>query len=160
MSLYYLGNARTDEQARQMRELEAGGVCLFCPPHLEREQRIVHRTRHWSVTPNEFPYRGTRLHLLLVPDEHVTDLADLSPAAQQDMWAALAWARAEHDLDHYGLAARNGASELTGGTIRHVHLHLLQGDPAAAEPVRVRLSSSPQEASGQVDPDQLHPGRP
>ena len=160
MSLYYPPNYRTREQLAQMQELEAAGVCVFCPEHLAEYRPVLHRTSHWSVVPNKYPYRGTRLHLLLVPDEHVTDLADLSPAAQQDMWAALAWARTEHDLDHYGLAARNGASELTGGTIRHVHLHLLQGDPAAAEPVRVRLSSSPQEASGQVDPDQLHPGRP
>jgi diadenosine tetraphosphate (Ap4A) HIT family hydrolase len=141
VSLYYLGNARHDEQIRQMRQLEAEGVCLFCPPNLEREQRVVHRSEHWSVTPNEFPYRGTAVHLLLVPDEHVTDLADLSPTVHQDFWAALRWARDEYRLEHYGLAARNGASEFTGGTIRHVHVHLLQGDPESPEPVRVKLSS-------------------
>ena len=85
----------------------------------------------------------------------MTDLVDLSPAAQQDLWVALAWARDEHGLDHYGLAARNGASEFTGGTIRHLHLHLLQGDPMTQQPVRVRLSSSPG-----VDPDQLDACRP
>lgn len=154
MTLYYLGNARSDEQRAQMTELEAGGVCLFCPPNLEQRQRVLHRTEHWTVTPNEFPYRGTRLHLMLVPDEHVTDLADLSPAVQQDFWRALAWIRATHELTHYGLATRNGRSEYTGGTIRHVHVHILQGAPDD-EPVRVRLSSRGDRG---VDPDQFDPG--
>jgi diadenosine tetraphosphate (Ap4A) HIT family hydrolase len=147
VSLYYLGNARTDDQIQQMRQLEADGVCLFCPPNLELGQRVLHRTRHWSVTPNEFPYRGTRLHLLLVPDDHVTDLVELPPHTQQDLWVALAWVRAEYQLEHYGLAVRNGASEFTGGTIRHLHVHVLQGDPEG-EPVRVKLSSG-QSGEGQ-----------
>ena len=119
---------------------------------------MLHRTAHWSVTPNKFPYRGTRLHLLLVPDEHVDDLVDLSPRSQQDFWAALRWVRDEHGLDHYGLAARNGDCGFTGGTIRHVHVHLLQGDVDDPDhvAVRVKLSSHPRE----VDPDQLDAGRP
>jgi ATP adenylyltransferase len=159
VSLYYLGNARTDDQIQQMRQLEADGVCLFCPPNLERVQRVLHRTRHWSVTPNEFPYRGARLHLLLVPDDHVTGLVELPPHTQQDLWVALAWVRAQYRLEHYGLAVRNGAAEFTGGTIRHLHVHILQGDPKG-EPVRVKLSSGQSGQLGQVHPDQLHPGRP
>jgi diadenosine tetraphosphate (Ap4A) HIT family hydrolase len=154
-SLYYLGNFRTDEQLASMRQLEADGVCIFCPEHLSRNPRAVHRSAHWTVVPNAFPYRGTRLHYLLVPAEHVTDMVDLSPAAQQDFWAALTWARDEHQLTAYGLAARNGECEYTGGTIRHLHIHLLQGDPEQ-ESVRVKLSSAP---PLDVDPDQLDPGR-
>lgn len=153
MSLYYLGNARNDEQLAQMRRLEADGVCLFCPPNLGNGKRLLHRTEHWSVTPNEFPYRGTRLHVMLVPDEHVTDMADLSSTAQQDFWAALTWVRDHYRLAHYGLAVRNGQSEFTGGTIRHLHIHVLQGDPGK-EPVRVKLSSSG------LDPDPLDAGGP
>ena len=84
MSLYYLGNYRTQEQLDDMIQLEAAGTCIFCPEHLAKDptQRVLHRTTQWTITPNEFPYRGTRLHLLLVPDEHVTDMLDLSDEAQ------------------------------------------------------------------------------
>ncbi len=156
-SLYYLGNARNPEQLADMRRLEAAGVCIFCPDQLEADpdQRVLHRTVHWIITPNKFPYRGTRLHLMLVPYEHVTDLVDLSPEAQQDFWAALAWVKDHCGLSFYGLAARNGDSEYTGGTVRHLHVHVLQGDVDDPEHqgVRAKLSSRP---GSEVDPDQLH----
>lgn len=153
MSLYYLGNARTHEQLDQMRELEADGICLFCPQNLakDKKQRILYRSPLWTVTPNEFPYRGTRMHLLLVPDEHVTDIADLSGPAQQEFWTALRWIKDRYGLSYYSIASRNGDCEYTGGTIRHVHLHVIQGDVGdpAHEPVRTKLSSR------KVDPDEL-----
>ena len=125
-----------------MRQLEADGVCLFCPERMaaDPEQEILHRTGHWTVTPNKFPYAGTTLHLMLVPDEHVTDLLDLSGAAQQDFWTALRWVRDRYDLTYYGLGARNGECRHTGGTIAHVHVHVIVGDPAAG-PVRFKVSS-------------------
>lgn len=147
MSLYYLGNYRTAEQLADMRALEAAGVCLFCPQHLAKDKRrhTLHRTSLWTVTPNEFPYAGTRLHLLLIPDEHVTDLLDLSPEAQQDFWVAMRWIRDHHGLTFYSMAARNGDCEYTGATVRHVHVHLLQGDvdDPGHQPVRTKLSSRP-----------------
>jgi diadenosine tetraphosphate (Ap4A) HIT family hydrolase len=147
MSLYHLGNARTDEQRADMMRLEAAGACIFCPEHLEADpdQRVLHRTARWTVTPNEFPYANTRLHLLLVPDEHVTDIADLSAEAQQDFWVVLRWVKDHCGLSFYGLAARNGDCEYTGGTVRHVHIHVVQGDVDNPDhqPVRTRLSSRP-----------------
>jgi diadenosine tetraphosphate (Ap4A) HIT family hydrolase len=145
--LYHLDNARTAEQLADMRRLAAAGICVFCPEHLaaDPDQRLLYRSAHWTVTPNEFPYGGTRLHLLLVPDEHVGDLVDLSPAAQADFWAALAWVRTHHGLRHYGLGARNGDPRYTGGTIEHLHVHLIVGDVADPEHrgVRMKLSSRP-----------------
>ena len=140
MTLYYLGNARNDAQHAEMRQLEADGVCIFCPDHLASSRRVVHRTTHWTVTPNDYPYRGTQVHYLLVPDEHVDDMTKLSAAARQDFWTALAWAT--DGLDYYGIAIRNGDARYTGGTIEHVHVHVVQGDPDS-EPVRVKLSSRP-----------------
>jgi ATP adenylyltransferase len=159
VSLYYLGNYRTQQQLEDMIRLEAEGTCTFCPEHLAKDsdRRVVHRTSRWTVTPNEFPYRGTRLHLLLVPDEHVTDMLDLSDEAKADLWTALDWVRAEYGLTFYSLIARNGECEFTGATVRHVHLHMLQGDvdDPRHEGVRTRLSSRPRE----VDPDQFDTSR-
>jgi diadenosine tetraphosphate (Ap4A) HIT family hydrolase len=169
MPFYYLSNYRTEEQLADMLRLDAQGICLFCRPHLESdaEQRILHRTDSWSVTLNEFPYRGTRLHLLLVPDEHVGDLLDLSAAAQADFWAALGWVRSRYELTYYGLGARNGDGRFTGATIEHVHVHVVVGDVDSQtyEPVRLKFSSRPDpdkelrlRRRGGVDPDQLDPG--
>ena len=155
MSYYCFENHRTAEQLADMRQLEAQGLCLFCPDGLARHsrQQILFQTRHWSVTPNAFPYPGTRLHLLLVPGQHAADLLDLDEAVRQDFWAALGAVRDRYELSYYGLGVRNGDCRFTGATVRHVHAHVLVGaaDPRHTDVVRMRFSSRPeavQPASG------------
>jgi diadenosine tetraphosphate (Ap4A) HIT family hydrolase len=154
VSLYCLGNARGEQQRREMEDLDARGVCLFCPDELVADpgQPIVVATEHWNVTPNEFPYAGTRTHLLLVPREHVTDLLDLSSEAQVDFWVALAEVRRRYDLAFYGLGARNGDCRFTGGTIAHVHVHVVVGDVDAPDHQPVRLKFSSAGSSGRGSP--------
>lgn len=146
MSLYCLENHRTEEQLLRMRDLERRGVCLFCPDGLAEHSGLepVWHGGGWTIAPNDFPYKGTTLHLLLIPSEHVTDMADLSDEARAGFFDALVFAREKYDLDGYGLGVRNGRCELTGGTIRHLHAHLLVGDPdtAAESPIRMRFSSA------------------
>ena len=147
MSHYCFENVRTPEQLAEMRSLEARGICLFCPDGLRQHERqqVLLRTRHWAVTPNEFPYAGTALHLLLVPHQHVADLLDLPGDAQQDFWTALGAVRERYGLRYYGLGVRNGDCRFTGATVRHVHAHVLVGDPGdgGAPPVRMRFSARP-----------------
>ena len=153
MNLYCLENARTEEQVSDMFALNAAGICVLCPTHLEQDpqQPIVRRSQHWIVTPNEYPYKGTKLHLLLVPREHAVDLLDLSPAAKLEFWQVLGWVRAQYSLTYYGIGARNGDCRFTGGSIAHVHVHLVVGDVADPEhvPVRLKLSSRPHEPQRQ-----------
>jgi ATP adenylyltransferase len=147
VSYYCLENYRTAEQLADMRQLEAQGVCLFCPAGLSSHarQQILFRTRHWTVTPNAFPYPGTVVHLLLVPQQHAADLLDLDEDVRQDFWAALAAVRDRYELRYYGLGIRNGDCRFTGATIRHVHAHVLVGDPDPdhGAVVRMRFSSRP-----------------
>jgi len=144
VSLYCFENVRTPQQRAEMARLDALGICLFCPEHLASHprQRILMSTEHWSVTPNEYPYAGTSLHLLLVPHQHAGDLLELSDEVRSDFWVALAATAKAHGVRHYGLGVRNGACQFTGATITHVHAHVLVGseDPAAP-PVRMRFSA-------------------
>ena len=68
-SLYFMAHARTDEQRRHMEELEAAGICVFCPEHFEANHRepVELSGEHWYVTKNDFPYVGTAAHYLIVP---------------------------------------------------------------------------------------------
>jgi diadenosine tetraphosphate (Ap4A) HIT family hydrolase len=140
---YYLPNARFPEQQAEMARLESEGVCLFCTDEPGLGGPILHRTSHWHIRRNRFPYAGTRIHLLLIPNSHVEDMAKLSVAQEGDFWTALRWARSTFDMKFYGLGARCGDSAYTGGTIRHLHIHLLVGDvdDPGHKPVRLKLSS-------------------
>jgi ATP adenylyltransferase len=144
VSLYCFENVRTAEQRAEMARLDAAGVCLFCPEELARHprQRILLSTRHWTATPNEFPYAGTSAHILLIPDQHATDLLELSDEVRADFWVALAAVAQASALRYYGLGVRNGDCRLTGATIQHVHAHVLVGsDDESAPPVRMRFSA-------------------
>ena len=147
MSFYCLQNHRTAEQLAEMEQLETMGVCLFCPDNLRQHprQRILWETRHWIVTPNEFPYKGTAVHLLVVPHGHAGDVLDLPPDSRMDFWNALAEIRERFGLRYYGLGIRNGDCRFTGATVEHVHAHVLAGDADTADevPVRMRFSSRP-----------------
>jgi diadenosine tetraphosphate (Ap4A) HIT family hydrolase len=149
LSLYCTDNYRTAEQLAEMERLEAAGICLFCPDSLREhaKQRVIFSTEHWAVTPNAFPYAGTRLHFLVVPSQHVNDMLDLDEASLADFWTALRWIRREFGLGHYGLGVRNGNCSFTGATIAHVHAHVLVGDPDADPevPVRMKFSSRPRQ---------------
>ena len=145
MTLYNRENARVPEQRAEMERLEADGVCLFCDAVRTPRKPGSFRTRWWVASANEFPYRGTRLHYLLAPTEHVVDLLELPDHVLADFWVALRRLSAEHDLGFYGLGARCGDCRYTGGTIAHVHVHVVVGDveDPAHEPVRLKLSSRP-----------------
>ena len=144
MSLYCFENVRTAEQRAEMARLDAAGICLFCPEYLASQprQQILLTTRHWTVTPNAFPYAGTQLHLLLIPDQHAGDLLQLSDEVRADFWEALGAVAEANDLRYYGLGVRNGDCRLTGATIEHVHAHVLVGsEDETAAPVRMRFSA-------------------
>lgn len=143
MSLYCFENVRTPEQLAEMKRLDAAGICLFCPEHLASHprQEILFSTKHWTVTPNAFPYQGTSCHLLLVPHAHVSDLLTLDEEARADFWVALAEVGERYGLHSYGLGVRNGDCRLTGATIAHLHAHLLVPAEDATTPVRMRFSA-------------------
>jgi diadenosine tetraphosphate (Ap4A) HIT family hydrolase len=143
VSFYCVGNARYADQAERMRELEAAGVCLFCPGNDDPD--VVLQERDWVVRRNAYPYRNTRLHLLVVPRRHVADLLDLTDAELAGFWSVGRILRERYDLAFYGLGARCGDCRYTGGTIAHVHVHLVVGDVDDPEhaPVRLKLSSRP-----------------
>jgi ATP adenylyltransferase len=138
-------NYRTAEQLTEMERLEAAGVCLFCPGELGRHAGAAAflETEHWTVMPNDFPYAGTSLHLLLLPRAHVSDMLELSPAAQADFFAALAAAREHYGFGHYGLGVRNGDCRYTGATIVHLHAHVVVAPPEPEAVVRMRFSAQP-----------------
>ncbi|MEI4272646.1 HIT family protein [Klenkia sp. LSe6-5] len=139
--LYCPANARMPEQVARMADLEARGVCLFCADAGSEVGGgdLVAETEHWRAVRNDFPYRGAAEHLLLVPRTHVTDVLDLDDAARAELWDVLRTVRGG-STGPYGLGMRNGPCEGTGGTIAHVHLHVLV--PDGEQPLRMRFSSA------------------
>lgn len=144
-ALYHLPAARADDQLQYMRKLQEEGVCVFCREHVERlHAKPVHRRgKHWYVTENAFPYKGTRAHYLIVSNVHVRAFEELPDEAGAELWtlkrelaerlAPLATATVE----------RSGDMRYNGGSVAHLHVHFVALDADPQRAVRFRVSRDP-----------------
>ncbi len=143
MTLYALDAARTPEQRRQMEELEAAGICVFCPEHVDAHHRepVEHRGEHWYVTKNDFPYTGTAAHLLIVPHAHVTAFDELPDAAGAELWAIRRELKARLAPRATATVERSGDMRYNAGSVAHLHVHFVALDAAPEQTVRFRVSA-------------------
>jgi len=146
-SQYNRSGARVAEQLRRMEDLEARGVCAFCPENLRSETSspITLETDHWLIKDNDFPYERTRLHVLVIPKVHVATVADLPPEAQAEFLPTIAQVEQHYNLGSFAVAMRAGDMHLNGGTVEHIHAHVIVGDTDDPnhQPVRFKVSSRP-----------------
>lgn len=144
---YNFSTARSEAQRQQMEDLKDRGVCAFCLEHLDQEHRepIEFMTEYWVVTKNDYPYKRTKLHLLLLAKEHVKTLADLSPAALRELPEAIVAIEKKWKLTSYAVGIRSGDMFYNGGSVEHLHVHIVVGNPEDedSEPVRFKMSSRP-----------------
>ncbi len=147
MSHYHHTAARSEEQLRKMRDLEARGVCMFCPEHIHREAKgtVEFESDNWIVKKNDFPYANSKLHLLIIPKFHVSLIERLPKAAREELLDVITKCSKRHKLKSYAIAMRVGDMRYNGGSIEHLHAHLVVGDvdDPAHEPVRFKMSSRP-----------------
>ena len=123
-----INNARSDAQKKDMEDLKVANVCLFCPEGLNlKSKRVFHQGEHWYVTPNDFPYAGTTVHVMIVPRRHVVSLLDLLPEELVELPQMFAWVNREFSIRGATMLARYGETSFTGATIHHFHIHIAQG---------------------------------
>jgi ATP adenylyltransferase len=142
-SLYDLGAARSEAQRRYMQELEAAGVCVFCPEHVAKHHHepIEHTGRHWYVTRNHYPYKGTSAHFLIVARPHVVSFDELPDEAGAELWAIRRTLKARLEPAALATVERSGNMLYNGGSVAHLHIHLVALDPSPSATVRFRVSA-------------------
>lgn len=147
MSGYNHKEARLPKQAKQMKDLAKRGVCAFCPENIYTETRtaIDVETDHWFVKGNDYPYERTKLHLLIIPKQHAATISHLSKATQEEFLPLVAQLEEQFDLMSYAIGFRSGDMHRNGGSVEHIHAHVIVGDTDDPnhEPVRFKVSSRP-----------------
>lgn len=142
--LYNLDAARSAEQRRYMEELEAAGVCVFCPEHVQEHHRepVEHSGRHWYVTKNDYPYEGSASHYLVVSIAHVTSFDELPDEAGAELWAIKRMLKAQLEPIAFATVERSGDMLYNGGSVAHLHVHLVALEQEPAATVRFRVSTN------------------
>jgi len=137
--LYSLDAARGGEQLERMRELEREGICIFCAGRDAADGEPG--GEHWYVTRNDFPYEGTAAHYLIVARRHVTSFEELPDQAGAELWAIRRELARRLGAVAYATVERSGDMRFNGGSVAHLHVHVvaLEREPSAT--VRFRVSA-------------------
>ena len=130
MNFIRLENARTEEQGSVMRQIAKDNVCPFCSEHLStyHKKPILTEGKHWVLTENQWPYEGTKVHLLAITKKHATSIADLSPEASAELFELFKNAAKDFGIIGGTLAIRFGPSTKYASSVFHLHAHLIEPD--------------------------------
>lgn len=102
--------------------------CVFCNAIAgdDRENYILHRSRHWYVILNRYPYNCG--HLLVVTNRHLGSLAECTDAETADLavlMKACETAQREAYRPHGINCGYNGGGAAGAGIPAHFHVHFL-----------------------------------
>jgi ATP adenylyltransferase len=141
--LYSFDAARREDQRRYMEQLEAAGVCVFCPEHVAEHHRepVEHSGEHWYVTKNDYPYEGAAAHYLIVAQRHVVSFDELPDEAGAELWAIKRALKAELEPVSVATVERSGNMLYNGGSVAHLHVHLVALGSAPSKTVNFRVSA-------------------
>lgn len=131
----YPPNARRQDQLDIMLRLEAEGKDPLDKDVIEQE--ILFETGSWYVSRNRFPYKNTEQHFLVVANQPVYALADVTPEMWQDLAGVLTRLTREYQVDGGGLCLRFGDPARTGASLKRLHWHVIQ--PTKGEKVQFGL---------------------
>jgi ATP adenylyltransferase len=148
--LYCLEAARSEQQRSYMEELAAAGICIFCPEHVAQQQRepIEHMGTHWYVKKNDYPYAGAVAHYLIVAQRHVQAFEELPDEAGAELWAIKRMLKERLDPVAIATVERSGDMHYNGGSVAHLHVHLVALDEHPPATVRFRVSAHSADGDG------------
>ncbi len=130
-----LSNTREVEQRLIMEELAVTGECFLCQDVIARITRKhpgvaslpIHEGKHWFIKNNDFPYQGTKLHILIVPKRHVTKIEDLEVWEFVELKEMVVWVNTTYGVQGASMFIRYGDMSYTGATLAHIHFHIFHG---------------------------------
>lgn len=141
-----LENARHPEQTDVMQKIITAGHCPFCPENLRKYHKhpIIKESKSWILTTNQWPYKNTKYHFLLIYTEHATELLDLSAEAGAELFELSTWIVRTYQIKGGGLAMRFGEMSYSGGSIAHIHVQFVVPDleKVGYEPVKIKIGKS------------------
>lgn len=123
-----MDNAREGAQREKMRRIAELGICPFCPEHFRdfHDAPVLAENESWLLTKNDFPYEGASEQFLLVLKRHAEHVRDLS-AAEWGRLGELSEKAASGSFGGGAFVMRFGDTAFTGGTIAHLHAHVIFG---------------------------------
>lgn len=126
--------AKSRDYRRVLATIEGTRHCPFCKENFKyHRQPILKRSGGWIATLNSWPYKGTRIHGLLIAEAHKERFEELAPKDFSAVSRLTRWLIRRYRIRGGGLLLRFGDPRYTGATVRHLHFQII-------EPVRAARS--------------------
>lgn len=142
-SFININNSREDDQIEVMKKIADRAHCPFCEKNLRlyHKNPILREGKYWLVTKNQWPYKHTKHHLLLIYKKHAVKLTELDSAAGTEMFDLIKELEQNFAFEGGGFAMRFGDTDFSAGTVNHLHVQLVVPDAMSEdfEPVKIKL---------------------
>lgn len=117
------------DYTQTLAEIIEAGFCPFCEKYLFRHHRrpVLYKSRHWIVTENAWPYKGSRFHFLFIAVPHIETTEDMPSVMWKDLQKLYRKLVRENDMKGATLMIRSGDTRITGASVNHLHAHLVTG---------------------------------
>lgn len=122
--------ARSEEQKKVLEHIARQGICPFCPENFRKNHKkdIFKRGEYWLVTENMWPYMHTKRHLLFLHLKHIEHVSEISPEAFAELLDLVKEFAVKFRMD-YGVFAIRFGDGPNGGSVKHLHAHVIVADP-------------------------------
>lgn len=118
--------AKSEDYKEILNAIEKTAKCPFCKENFKyHRKKILRSEKGWVITESSWPYKNTRFHFLIIPEEHRESFEELNSADFAALSELVKWAIKKYKLKGGGLALRFGDSLYTGATVCHLHFHLM-----------------------------------
>jgi diadenosine tetraphosphate (Ap4A) HIT family hydrolase len=121
-------NARNPEYQQQLLEIEKSGKCPFCPggqTFIDESDMFITDNEQWLVKQSKAPYANSAVHLVCILRTHKIRLGEMTEAEWTSLMPLIEQALLKLNINNDGgsLFVREGATELTGATVCHLHFN-------------------------------------
>ncbi len=138
-----VGHSRSDDQRAVMEDILAQGHCPFCPEQLPtyHKKPILKETSRWVLTESQWPYTNARVHLLAILKRHTENIDGITFEDFTELLEILTWTQATYHITGGAFCMRFGDTALSGGSVTHLHVHIISPDLSAPEysPIRFKI---------------------
>jgi ATP adenylyltransferase len=120
-------HTRSKDQRQVYKQILAQGLCPFCHEHLSEfhKKPILYNGDYWVLTESQWPRESAKHHFMIIHKDHIENVEDLSLGAWFELNVIVKRLVTSLEIKGYGFVIRSGLSHLSGGSVRHLHAHLV-----------------------------------
>ena len=122
---------KRSDYVNTLNAIVAAGFCPFCEKHLfkHHQRPLVYKSKHWLVTENSWPYKGSKFHFIFITRSHVEKTENVSHEVWIDLYKLYKKIIRRNNIKGATLMVRSGDTRFTGASVNHLHAHLIVGVP-------------------------------